>query len=120
MEPTTATGEKHEEQSVHRPEETEEQKVYLKEGNSQKAAQTKDTKRVEQEDEAQLRARKTSMKTTKMLVRLPQEQPHITGKELILLSTPPQKGKEVLLEGNPFSALVEVGKGGTNNIMINI
>ena len=43
-----------------------------------------------------------------------------TSKELILLSTPPQKGKEVILEGNPFSTLAKGGQGGTNNFMINI
>ena len=63
---------------------------------------------------------KTSVKRAKTLARLPREQSHTTGKELILLSTPPQKGKEVVMVHNPFSTLAEGLPGGADNLMIDL
>ena len=97
---------------------TKEKKDKIQEGSNQKATPSKDTKRGEKEEANQWRVGKISMKRAKTLARLPQEKPPTTSKELILLSTPPLKGKEVVMEGNPFLALAKIGQGETYYRMI--
>ena len=73
----------------------------------------------EQKEAKSWRADKTSVKRAKTLARLPREKLPTTGKELILLSTPPKKGIRVEMAGNPFLALAKGGSGGVDNLMIN-
>ena len=54
----------------------------------------------------------SSVKRTKTLARLHREKLPSGGKELLLITTPPKKGLEVLTGDNPYSALVELGHGG--------
>ena len=117
---------------MHRTGVIKEQKDTLKEGNTKKVGQTKDTKSVAskakelsakfwhetQEEAEHWRAKKSSVKRVKILARIPREKPPTTGKELILINTPPNKGKEGILDDNPFSALAEGGQGEADQHMI--
>ena len=71
-----------------------------------------------QEESEQWRAKKSSIKRAKVLARIPREKSPAVGKELILITTPPKKGKEGILDGNPFLALAEGGQGKVDLHMI--
>ena len=62
---------------------------------------------VTQEEAEHWRPKKTSIKRAKVLARTPREKLPTASKELILISTPPKKGKEKITDNNPFSALTE-------------
>ena len=97
----------------------------LKKGGDKKTGQSKDTKNVASktkelsaklchetlEEAEHWRVEKSSVKRAKVLARIPRKKSPIAGKELILISTLPRKGKEVIMDGNPFSALAEFGQG---------
>ena len=125
-------GDKHEAQSEHRMEKPKEQKDMLKEGKEKKAGQAKETKSATsktkepstkyhhepQEEAEHWRVENSSVKRAKVLARIPRAKLPIASKELILITTPPKKGKEGITDNNRFLALAEGGQGEADYDMI--
>ena len=94
----------------------------VKLNKSSKATKMKDLRdksRHEAQEEAEnWRTEKSSVKRAKTLARIPREKPPSGGKELLLITTPPKKGLEVITGDNPYSALVKLGHEGVECHML--